>query len=277
MFANLERPIPIDELYQWLAGSYGVATEAVLVCEDYNYLGRWPPLVARIKHEHGGSFPVTLEVIGEFADAGKLELETRRLQALCRHFALRAVVGDESVNPYTWVLVDERGQCWWIAVNTEALDDREELLIAGPCETARGSIATVEPVDGRAVAAAFAEACQADERHVGLETWELARRESGASDDGTYAVVGSAHYRHLTVVRLIENPRPWRPQSEAARIWVGQAVQAARRLGVPLCIHHEAFFVVSNIPGGSDSAQHCYEWNGETLARVDFKTARPRW
>jgi len=44
MFANLERPIPIDELYQWLAGSYGVATEAVLVCEDYNYLGRWPPV-----------------------------------------------------------------------------------------------------------------------------------------------------------------------------------------------------------------------------------------
>lgn len=277
MHANLDRLIPVDELRAWLMAAYGVPVESVAVCEDYGALDRQPPVIARMRRESQGAFPVALEVFNEFGDNDRVEFYAPRIQALCRHFGLRAVISDESPDPYAWVLVDERGDCSWVEVDTEALDERSEIVVRGPCAASHGSIATIEPMHESSVVAAVAMACHVEERQVVVETWTEERREGGVSADGTYAIVGTAHYRHFAQVRLLRDSRPWRPQRDAAREWIEQGIHVARRLGVSLCIHHEAFGRTRNIPGGSDSDEHCYHWDGSALACVKFKACRERW
>src|SRR5262245_51650447 len=106
MHASLDRPIPVEELRTWLSAAYGVGAECVAVCQDYADLDRQPPLIARMSREPRGEFPIALEVVGEFADDDSVASYAPRVQALCRRFGLRALVSDESPNPYTWVLID---------------------------------------------------------------------------------------------------------------------------------------------------------------------------
>jgi hypothetical protein len=92
-----------------------------------------------------------------------------------------------------------------------------------------------------------------------------------------YAVVDGLHYRHWSTITVKRNQTPWTCDRDAAKQWVNQSLAFLRESGTSACIPHRAFNVVRTIPGGSDSEEHCYHWDGGTLRRVPVKTCRASW
>ena len=268
MHFHLDRWLNDDAIREWLVTAYQLPIEAVHV----GPFVREAAIGANAVPGREGSFPIDVYVAGDFLDPGTntVAVDVARLQVLCRRFGVRALLRDElDFNGETYVLIDERADCWSVEVDLAVKDSRRALILKGPFTGPHGWIASTEPLPHSTLTAAIAEACQIDEQRVQLETWE-AEGDSGLLPV-PYPIVGSEHYRIFTDINLSQENRPWKAERDNAREWLRCGVHVGRRLGMRLCIHHGWFYRHDH----GQRYRHCYLWDGATLTRVLITAPAP--
>lgn len=284
-YASLDRNPGREALHSWLAKAYGLLDVLVEVREGAAQDDVEasppphgdPPLFARIERRNvgGDSFPFDLVVSGPW-----VEDPWRELSALCRHFRCRALGDDESVNPYSRMLMDENGESWWVDLDVDALDDpvEEREVIRGPCGEPEGWLLTTAPVDEPLVRGVLAEVLAVAPEHLQTDA------VSGDLDPfdrvgfgNRYPIVRGQHFRHRVMVTVSRAQRSWVPVHHALRTWINQMTLVAQRLQTKVCITHRALHFVRNAHGDKDYEHRCYYWDGEGLQNFVYKKTRTEW
>ncbi len=114
------------ELITTIAGLIGRTKEAVFVTSDIANAPASPPVLVEVQNRPGG-FPMQLSIYLRGQHPGA-PTEVDLAVALARALDLRALIGDDTVNPYAWKLVERDGTIQPVSVDPDGLD-RGELRI----------------------------------------------------------------------------------------------------------------------------------------------------
>jgi hypothetical protein len=123
----LDRGVGKDEVRSGLCSLFGLEARQVAVVEaDDELTGQvTPDLVFCRIYRLGGDFP-TLLSLSEGLSACLPRVATA--SRLCRLLGCCCLVDDGSVNPYTFLLVDEGGQARQVAVDVDRWDSNEYVI-----------------------------------------------------------------------------------------------------------------------------------------------------
>lgn len=274
----VDRQIPSENIRVWLAGYYGISPSTVVAYQEgATEVDGGSRLAIRIETVSSGDFPLDLEIEGAVVRPKGRSDEVSCVQAFCRHFNCQALTSDEDVNPYTWVLTDQHGECWWVSVDADLLDDQNGFVVTAPCRAPEGSFWASRPIDTAEARKAVAVVLEESPDTLDIQVDPLSREDSASPYERHYPIIGGEHYRFLFTVRVSRTRRRWMPNACAAQEWVEHMVRAANALKIPVCIFHNSFSVAKTIPGGSDAEEHCYYWDGQNARRVVYKPRRPSW
>jgi hypothetical protein len=124
---HLERLPERAEMAALLAKVFEVAADDVAVVEEHAHLPLTPRRLSCIYRERTGDFPLSLELI---PDAGLVERTTEAMVArmLVEALDCRCIISDDSMNPFTWLMMEPGGLMYRVAVEPDALD-RNELRV----------------------------------------------------------------------------------------------------------------------------------------------------
>jgi hypothetical protein len=138
---GIARPVSDDELRELVNRFFGVAPSRIVVAglaDELPYIApeQFGAIVRRSLST--GEFPLWVEI--QLKDRARDdEMETMR--ELARVLGSALMVSDDTVNPYRWLRVWPDGRTEVIFVDTEALNDRDEVVVR-----------RVEPYEGRSLA-----------------------------------------------------------------------------------------------------------------------------
>lgn len=106
-----------------LAAALEVPADALAVAASWHELGGSAGLACCVQRR-GGDFPTSLEirVVERGPDPKSLA------KALANILGCECLISDDSVNPFTWVLVSRDGAMTSVAVDPDALDSDELVL-----------------------------------------------------------------------------------------------------------------------------------------------------
>ena len=126
-----EKSVGRAELRTALAQAFGVQESAVRVTASAEDVSE-DILVTAVLREMSGDFKTWAEIIlrGRLERPEKLkEVEQITLEFLCPALKTRALISDDSPNPYSYILVAP-GSSRQVFLDVESLDEREEIGLA---------------------------------------------------------------------------------------------------------------------------------------------------
>ena len=124
---HLDRRVERRRVAPLLARVFGVRADDVAVADDADQLPLAPPRLACVYRERRGDFPLSLELIPDatlVAESTEVEVARRLAGAL----DCRCIISDDSLNPFTSVMIEPGGLMYRVAVEPDALD-RNELRV----------------------------------------------------------------------------------------------------------------------------------------------------
>lgn len=125
----LDRQLTAAELTEWLLATFSVPKHALVVAPEES---RAP--VSDDTHvlcefsTAKGEFPMHVAVFTRRADLEAIESEPA-VADLCRRFGLRALVSDDTANPYRMMLVAPSGRRSAVHLDVDAVDDEDCYVI----------------------------------------------------------------------------------------------------------------------------------------------------
>ncbi len=124
---HLDQPVERGAVPSLLAKIFGIAPSEVAVAAEAAQLPLEPRRLSCIHRERRGDFPLSLELILDRTLAARCtELDVARW--LVDELDCRCIVSDDSLNPFTWLMVEPGGLMFRVAVEPDALD-RNELRV----------------------------------------------------------------------------------------------------------------------------------------------------
>jgi hypothetical protein len=123
----LDREVGKDEVLSGLCSLFGLEPGQAIAVEADEEPGEQgtPELVFCCVHRLGGDFPILLS-LSEGLSAALPRIAVA--SSLCRLLGCRCLVDDGSVNPYTFLLVDQGGQARQVAVDVVRWDSNEYVI-----------------------------------------------------------------------------------------------------------------------------------------------------
>lgn len=122
-------------LVRALARAYEITSDEVSLLESIQEFDFTNVRLIVQKTFLGGEFPTHLAIHTHLAP----ETDSALSRRICAELATRAVISDDSVNPWTWLLVTPDGEVRSVWVDAESLDDRGEFRIDWTYRAASGS------------------------------------------------------------------------------------------------------------------------------------------
>jgi hypothetical protein len=277
MDAWINKQIPLNTLHRWIAINYGLDPAAVVICNDVAEIQTIAPLIAIVQTDGKDDYPLYIEIVGRYADRDKVIDCVQRLQSLCRYFKCQALTSDEIINPYTYVLVDAKGRCWWVGVDAGMLDDHERFVVAKTYNPPEGSFFIAQPLDEERALSALSKVLGLGRTKIDINTDDLFPVSITEPYNQLYPIIEGEHYNQQVTIGIIREQHEWIPERHSAIRWINHMLIFARLMNQTICIKHRFFTEIKSIPGGSDSEEYCYYWDGKTIQEIIYKTCREKW
>lgn len=123
-----EREYPADMVQRVIAMALSVDPATVVMIQSVDELARSTTgSTCCLLTRRGGQFAQTMEIY----PSSRLTLPEEELaRTVCVVLNCRALISGEGANPYAWNLVDQHGSIVPVFVEPEALDDRNEFVLA---------------------------------------------------------------------------------------------------------------------------------------------------
>lgn len=126
----VDRPLSDAEITSWIVGTFSIPPAAVRVMpEESTEAVTENTFVLCETTPEGGDFLMRVSVF-----VRRKELESydpdAAAAALCESANLRALVSDDSANPYRWTLINPDGTREMIHLDVDQLDEHERYVIA---------------------------------------------------------------------------------------------------------------------------------------------------
>lgn len=126
-----DRAINIDEMSKTLSKVFEVAEQHILVTETYplaeNMLQSPQPVIICWLSFIGGDFPCRADIYLEKLLLPKVEYQTEA--TICEMLNCRALVSDDELNPYSWILIYKKDRYQKVYVDYDKLDANQQFTI----------------------------------------------------------------------------------------------------------------------------------------------------
>lgn len=116
----IDRQLSDEETQEILSNVFKIGTQEILIVREAN----WPERLSDniqlvcVLHNTGGEFPLTISLYLQDYRLDDLNDEKLTMQ-ICHEGHCRALIGDNSVNPYTWILIDSSGKKIPVLIDSE--------------------------------------------------------------------------------------------------------------------------------------------------------------
>jgi hypothetical protein len=123
----LQRAVGDSELRSALAQAFSIPDGAVAVVHSIEEIPAGHPVIAEVRDAQG-DFEMALSI---YTSAGMESANpVQVIQQLCAALRTTALISDDSLDPYTMLLLGEGAEIHRVELDTESLDRREEYRLA---------------------------------------------------------------------------------------------------------------------------------------------------
>ena len=127
----IDRELTEDEIREGFSAVLGVGPEDIVFVEDILEIsGNVPDEVPVVieKSRAGGDFPQRLDIVLRGNKLWERD-EADNMRFFCRRMSCSCLVGDDTLDPERWVLIEPTGKTRVVIVDGEAIDERDEYII----------------------------------------------------------------------------------------------------------------------------------------------------
>lgn len=97
--------------------------------------------------------------------------EVEHVAALATALKCAALMSDERLDPFSYVLLTSEGERLWVDVESSALDERGALIIEGPARHPEGRFSSALALDAGTLTRPLSQLLGADESRIRVEGW----------------------------------------------------------------------------------------------------------
>lgn len=219
-----------------------------------------------------GEFPFGY-IIKIRADTLSLREKVNTLKSIATLAMANILLDDEDFDPYQWIHIAPTGAANTVALDSLALDDRDELIVEYFFNLAWGMIGVEKMLDSEEVDKVL-------QFLKDLSGFSLKYVEPGIIDPSfREAQLRIPALKIFHQYYLVTPPQmfPWHSAAEKSGLMIGHLTAVNKEMGNPLCYFPPNGTIVANIPGGSDSQKHCLLIAGGQVEKIVYKNRREKW